>query len=201
MLELSVGIVTSSRGMPLASSLGCMRCRMFVSFLQSPLTPVSLGCALPAPFYIHRAQIGVAVPKYQMEQVREALISDSRIRFASVSDSGAGAAVDGGDDDDTSKGSPGLSFRRRVPSSSNLQFGKAVFDGLVAGVAATTTVITKTASVTTDAVKGVGRGIGAAGSAVSLAVAAVVAGGGRAGGCQSGVPAPTEVRTPCSRRC
>jgi hypothetical protein len=133
-----------------------------------------------------------------MEQVREALISDTRSRFAVVGGSVGAAAVSNNDDDDDDDADVGvgLAFRRRASSSSNMLFGKAVLDGLVAGVNATTTAITKTASVTTGAVKGVGRGIGAAGSAVSLAVAAVVTGGGRASGCQSGVPAPTDTTNP-----
>eukprot|EP00038_Savillea_parva_P010620 m.191532 g.191532 ORF g.191532 m.191532 type:complete len:545 (+) comp18374_c0_seq1:195-1829(+) len=134
------------------------------------------------------AQIGVAVPRYEIEKKREELISDANHRFASplrprhphLSDArhdndegGAdhcgnqptnGAGTDGDSDDDEG---PTLTFHRR-PSSSNV-VGKATttfLDGLYAAGSATTNAVAMVTQTTqsavartADAVKDVGRGV------------------------------------------
>lgn len=119
-----------------------------------------------------RLQIGVAVPRYEIEERRESLISDAQHRFASPIRRRMQDQPPPPDDDESEdENTDGLTFKRRN-SSSNVM-GKAttaVFDGLVAGVTATSMAVNKTVNKTADAVKDVGRGIGAAGSAVGSVV-------------------------------
>jgi hypothetical protein len=116
-------------------------------------------------------QIGVAVPRYEVEQRRESLISDAQHRFASPVRRRGEQLLEEEYDEATDTADT-LMLRRRH-SSSNIM-GKAttaVFDGLLAGVNATSTVVAKTADTVRASVNDVRRGIRDAGMEMGSAVA------------------------------